>query len=160
MSEVGDKRARIQARVEASQERLNRESGQLPALPVRRAPADAAPPENFKSLVTEHPWLLVAAGAGAGLLLGALLPGRAGSKLGGRALGLAAAGAELAIAFSRNARSAANDGARDGLQRIEDSAAPLRRRLGETAGRSTRNVRSTGVRLAGEALKLAARLRK
>jgi ElaB/YqjD/DUF883 family membrane-anchored ribosome-binding protein len=78
VSDVDSKRARIQSRVEASQERLKRESDQLPALPPRAAPADAYPPEGFKSLAKEHPWLLVAAGAGAGLLVGALLPKRAG----------------------------------------------------------------------------------
>ena len=160
MSEVDSKRARIQSRVEASQERLKRESDQLPALPPRAAPADAYPPEDFKSLAKEHPWLLVAAGAGAGLLMGALLPKRAGSKLGGRTLALATAGAELAMALSRNARDVASDSAREGLQRIEDSTAPLRRRAGSAAANSTRNARSTGIRIAGEAIKLASRLRK
>ena len=159
MSDVDSKRARIQSRVEASQERLKRESDQLPALPPRAAPTDAYPPEDFKSLAKEHPWLLVAAGAGAGLLVGALLPKRAGSKLGGRTLALATAGAELAMALSRNARDV-SDSAREGLQRIEDSTAPLRRRAGSAAANSTRNARSTGIRIAGEAIKLASRLRK
>ena len=132
MSDVDSKRARIQSRVEASQERLKRESDQLPALPPRAAPTDAYPPEDFKSLAKEHPWLLVAAGAGAGLLVGALLPKRAGSKLGGRTLALATAGAELAMALSRNARDVASDSAREGLQRIEDSTA---RSMGVTIDR-------------------------
>ena len=160
MSDVDSKRARIQSRVEASQERLKRESDQLPALPPRAAPTDAYPPEDFKSLAKEHPWLLVAAGAGAGLLVGALLPKRAGSKLGGRTLALATAGAELAMALSRNARDVASDSAREGLQRIEDSTAPLRPRAGSAAASGTRNARSTRIRIAGEAIKLASRLRK
>ncbi|HEX4846945.1 MAG TPA: hypothetical protein VFV30_02280 [Novosphingobium sp.] len=160
MSEADDKRERIRSRIAESQERLTRESDQLPALPPRRAPADAYPPEDLRSLASEHPWLVVAAGAGAGLLLGALLPKRAGSKLSGRALGLAAAGAELALALSRNAREAAEDGAREGLQRLDERTAPLRRRAGEAAGTASRSARSTGVRIAGEAIKLATRLRK
>lgn len=160
MSDAETKLAKIQSRVEASQERLKRESDQLPALPPHRAPADAYPPEDFKALAREHPLLILAAGAGAGLLLGALLPKRKGSKLGGRALGLAAAGAELAIALSRNARDAASDGAREGLQRIDQSTAPLRRRAGAAAASGTQSARSTGIRLAGEAIRLASRLRK
>lgn len=156
MSDADEKRDRIRARIEASQGRLKRESDQLPALPPRTAPADAYPPEDLRSLAKEHPLLILAAGAGAGLLLGALLPKRAGSKLSGRALGLAAAGAELAVALSKNAREAAEDSARDGLTRLTEGTAPLRRR----AGTATRSARSNGVRLAGEAIKLAARLRK
>ncbi len=160
MSKPGSRLEKIQSRVEASQERLKRESDQLPALPPRRAPVDAYPPEDFKALAKEHPWLLVAAGAGAGLLLGALLPGRSGSKLRGRALGFAAAGAELVFALSRNARDAAGEGAREGLHRIEDGTAPLRRRASTAAMQGSRSARSTGIRIAGEAIRLAARLRK
>lgn len=156
MSEADEKRERIRARIEASQGRLTRESEQFPALPTRAAPADAYPPEDLRSLAKEHPLLVLAAGAGAGLLLGALLPKRAGSKLSGRALGLVAAGAELAISLSRSARDAAEDTARDGRARLDEGTAPLRRR----AGSATRSARSNGVKLAGEAIKLAARLRK
>lgn len=151
---------RIRRRIEASQERLTRESDSLPALPKRSAPADAYPPEDLRGLVSEHPWVTVAAGVGVGLLVGALLPRRAGSKFGKRALGLAAAGAEVAIALSRNARESASEGAREGLHRLDESTAPLRRRAGEVAGSAGRSARGTGVRLAGEAIRLAARLRK
>ena len=160
MTEADEKRERIRARIEASQERLSRESDQLPALPPRRAPADADPPEDLRSRASEHPWMVVAAGAGAGLLLGALLPKRAGSKAASRALGLAAAGAELALALSRNARESASESAREGLHRLDERTAPLRRRAGEAAGSASRSARSTGVKLAGEAIKLASRLRK
>lgn len=160
MSEADEKRDRIRARIEESQDRLSRESSTLPALPPRRAPADAYPPEDWRGLADEHPWLVVAAGAGIGLLAGALLPKRAGSKTATRALGLAAAGAELAMALSRNAREAAGESAREGLSRLDEGTAPLRRRAGEMAGSASRSARSTGVRLAGEAIRLATRLRK
>jgi ElaB/YqjD/DUF883 family membrane-anchored ribosome-binding protein len=156
VSNADEKRERIRARIEASQGRLTRESDQLPALPPRAAPADAYPPEDLRSLAKEHPLLILAAGAGAGLLLGALLPKRAGSRLSGRALGLAAAGAELALTLSKNARDAAEDTARDGFTRLNEGTAPLRRR----AGNATRSARSNGIKLAGEAIKLASRLRK
>jgi hypothetical protein len=75
-------------------------------------------------------------------------------------LGLAAAGAELAVAFSKNARDAASDAASEGLHRLDEGTAPLRRRAGEVAGDASRGARSTGARLASEAVKIAARLRK
>lgn len=160
MSEAEDKRQRIQNRVDASQERLKRESDQLPALPQHRAPADAYPPEDFKAMAKEHPWLIMAAGVSAGLLLGALLPERVGSRLGGRVLGLAATGAELAIAVGRFARETASEGAREGLQRIDEGTAPMRRSASAAATQGSQSARSTGIRIAGEAIKLAARLRK
>lgn len=160
MSETDEKRERIRERIAASQGRLTRESDQLPALPSRRAPADAYPPEDLRGLAQEHPWLVVAAGAGAGLLIGALLPKRAGSKAASRALGLAAVGTELAMAFSRNARDSAAEGAREGLTMLDERTAPLRRRAGQAAGSASRSARATGLRIAGEAIQLAARLRK
>lgn len=160
MNEADSKRDRIAARVDASQERLKRESDELPALPARRAPVDAYPPEDFTSLAKEHPWLLVAAGTGAGLLLGALLPGRISPKLRRRALGLAAAGAELAIAMGRGASETASDGAREGLQRLDESTAPLRRRASAATTQGSRSARSTGLLIVGEAIKLASRFRK
>ena len=48
MSEADEKRDRIRSRIEASQERLHRESEQLPAIPSRRAPADAAEAEHHQ----------------------------------------------------------------------------------------------------------------
>lgn len=160
MSSAKDKQDRIRERIEASQDRLTRESEVLPALPPRRAPADAYPPEDWRTLAKEHPWLVVAAGAGAGLLVGALIPRKTGSKLTSRALGLATVGAELAMALSRNARDAAAENAREGLARIDEGTAPLRRRAGEAAESASRSARSTGVKLAAEAIRIAAQLRK
>lgn len=160
MSSADDKQDRIRQRIEASQERLTRDSGDLPALPVRRAPADAYPPEDWRTLATEHPWLVVAAGAGAGLLVGALIPRKAGSRLGARALGLASVGAELALALSRNARESASESAREGIARLDEGTAPLRRRAGETAGNVSRSARSSGVKIAAEAIRIAAQLRR
>lgn len=160
MSEADDKRERIRSRIAASQERLSRESTQLPAVPARRTPGDAYPPEDWRSLVQEHPWLIVAAGAGIGLLAGALLPKRAGSRVASRALGLAATGAEIALAFSKTAREAASESAREGLHRIEESSEPLRRRASKAADSASRSAREVGTRVADEAVKLATRLRR
>lgn len=160
MTQPDKKHERIQSRIANSQDQLDREDHQLAAIPSAIHDTATNAPGKLASMAKDHPWLVMAAGTGLGLLVGALLPRRAGSKGASRALGLAAAGAELAMAFSRNARDAASEGAREGLHRIEEGSAPLRRRAGEVAGSASRGARTTGARLAGEAVKLAARLRR
>lgn len=159
MSKADEQRQKIQSRIDASQDQLDAENRQLAAIPPRSDTFEDAP-DDWRGKAGQHPWLLLAAGAGAGLLIGALLPRRAGSKTASRALGLAAAGAELAIAFSKNARDAASDAASEGLHRLDEGTAPLRRRAGEVAGTASRSARTTGARLASEAVKIAARIRK
>ena len=159
MSKADEQRQKIQSRIDASQDQLDAENRQLAAIPPRHDTFEDAP-DDWRGKAGQHPWLLLAAGAGAGLLIGALLPRRAGSKTASRALGLAAAGAELAIAFSKNARDAASDAASEGLHRLDEGTAPLRRRAGEVAGTASRSARTTGARLASEAVKIAARIRK
>ena len=159
MSKADEQRQKIQSRIDASQDQLDAENRQLAAIPPRSDTFEDAP-DDWRGKAGQHPWLLLAAGAGAGLLIGALLPRRAGSKTASRALGLAAAGAELAVTLSKNARDAASDAASEGLHRLEEGTAPLRRRAGEVAGTASRGARWTGARLASEAVKIAARLRK
>ncbi len=145
---------------EEQQEQLDQESRQLETIAARPIPSDANSTSDWRGTAHKHPWLLLAAGAGAGLLVGALLPRRTGSKAASRVLSLAAAGAELAVTLSKNARDAASDAASEGLHRIEEGTAPLRRRAGEVAETASRSARSKGARLATEAVKIAARLRK
>lgn len=159
MIKADEQRQQIKSRIDASQDQLDAENRQLAAIPPRPDTFEGAP-DDWRGKAGQHPWLLLAAGAGAGLLIGALLPRRAGSKTASRALGLAAAGAELAIAFSKNARDAASDAASEGLHRLDEGTAPLRRRAGEVAGTASRSARTTGARLASEAVKIAARIRK
>ena len=156
MSGGNEKRKLIRDKIEESQDRLNRESRQLDAIPPRPLPGDADQSGDWRGKIKQHPWLLLAAGAGTGLLVGALLPRRAGSKTASRALGLAAAGVELAIAFNKNARDAASEG----LHRLDEGTAPLRRRASDAADTASRSARTTRARLASEAVKMAARLRK
>lgn len=160
MSDAKKSKKPIKERINASQQQLEQEERQLAEIPDRPIPGDIDAAEDWRGTASRHPWLLVAAGAGAGLLIGALLPRRASSKTASRALGLAAAGAELAMAFSKNARDAASEAASEGLHRIDESTAPLRRRAGKAAGEASRGARMTGARLASEAVKIAARLRK
>lgn len=147
-------------RIEASQQQLDQESREAVETFSTPIAGNVTAAGDWRGTASKHPWLLVAAGAGAGLLVGALLPRRAGSKTASRALHLAAVGAELAIAFRKNARDAASEAASEGLHRIDEGTAPLRRRAGKAAEEASRSTRMTGARLAREAVKVAARLRK
>lgn len=155
MSEADTRRDRIRGKVAASQARLQRESDELPAAPERKVLPDAYPPESYRSLAGEYPWLTMAAGLGAGLLLGALVPKAAGGKLGKRAFAAASLAAEFGLALSRRAGTQAEERGREGLRRVGEATAPLRQR----AARGSRSARDTGLVLAREALKLAARRR-
>lgn len=156
MSEAEQRRNRVSQRIAASQARLDRNDHGVPTVPHLGQLPDAAPPENYRGLAAEYPWLTLAAGLGLGVLVGTLLPKGFGGKAGRRVLGAAAAAAELGFALSKQAGDKASDGARDGLAMLDDSTAPLRQR----ATRGARSARSQGIRLAQEAIKLAARLRK
>jgi hypothetical protein len=137
---------RISEKIAASQARLDRDS---PGLPAPLLPKDAYPPESYRSLAGEYPWLAMAAGLGAGLLAGALMPKKAGGKFGKRALGLAMMAGEIGLALSKQAGVKAGDAGRDSLARTKDGASQLRT-----------TARSAGATLAREAIKLAARARK
>lgn len=160
MSEADVRRERIRSKVAASQARLSRESDALPATPARPHFPDAYPPEDYRTLAAEYPWLTVAAGVGAGLLIGALLPRRFGGKLGKRALAVASVAGELGLALSKQARDAAVEAGQGGLAKVSESSAPLRQRAARAAGSARGNARSAGLIVAREALKLATRVRK
>lgn len=160
MNETDDKRQRIRDKVAASQERLQRDSAELPAIPSPTRFPDAYPPENYRSLAGEYPWLAMAAGLGAGLLFGALLPKGTGGKLGKRALAAATIAGEVGLALSKQARDKAADASREGLARTGESAAQLRGRVNRAVDPARQRARSTGLVIAREAIKLAARVRK
>lgn len=145
MSSLEPRQERIAARIAASQDRLDRSSPSRPALPAK----DAYPPEDYRSLVAEYPWLAVAAGVGLGLLAGALVPRKSSSRLGKRALGLAIAAGELGLALSKQAGERASDAGREGLTLSREGGSQVRD-----------SARSAGATIAREAIRLAARVRK
>lgn len=165
MSETEDKRSRIKDKIAASQERLRRDTVGVP--PVRHTLPDAHPPQNYRSLAAEYPWLSVAGGLAVGALLGALLPKTAGSKFSRRAMGFASVAAELGLALSRQARDAAGDAAESGAtrlgeigHRIDEGTADLRTRARRQAGIAASSTRSTGQRVMREAIRIATKARK
>ena len=97
------------------------------------------------------------------MLVGALLPAKAGAKLGKRALGMATMAGELGLTLSAHAREKSaparewtTQTGRDGLARITDGTVELRDR----AKRSAASAKSMGGALALEAIKLVAKARK
>ena len=156
MSKTDPRRDRVAKRIAASQERLQRDSDKVPTKPRRDPLPDAWPPEDYRSLAKEYPWLAMAAGLGIGVLVAALLPRNFAGKAGRRALGAVTVAAELGLAFSKQARDLAGEATHDGLAKLDETTAPLR----QSATSAGKTARSRGMRLAGEALKLATRLRK
>lgn len=146
---------RIKGKIAASQRRLRRDTD--PAdIPERPQLPDAYPPESYRSLAAEYPLLTVAAGAGIGLLFGALLPKGIGGKVGKRALSAAVIAGEMGLALSRQAGEAAAEVGRDGLRHVEDGAGAVRRR----AVRSGSVARGAGALIVREALRLVTRARR
>lgn len=136
-------------------------------LPVPATPPQPEPPEDLASLLKEHPGLIVAGGLAIGLLAGVLLPKRAttgtDSKLGAKALSLAAVAAELAVTLGQQARDQASDAAREGRARLADlgeSANTLGRNAARRASAARGEAARTGMKLARQAVKLAAKARK
>jgi hypothetical protein len=132
VNDRSQRQQRIAEKIAESQARLDRDnSGQ----PAKLAPRDAYPPDDYTDLARHYPWLAVAAGLGAGLLVGALLPKRAGSKLGQKALGFAVVAGEMALAAGRQAGEKAEDVGRDGLALAREGGQQLRE-TGESLARS------------------------
>lgn len=168
MSHTDDQRARINDKIAVSQARLSRDAA---ALPPRSALPDEYPPEHVATLAGQYPLFTVAAGMLAGAAIGALLPRAFGRKFSRRAVTIVTLAGELGLAASRRARGAAQDAGQDGAIRlgelgeiISDRSNELRRRAGRIAGNVVGQVaggaRTTGLTLAGEAIKLAARARR
>ncbi len=156
------KRARIKAKVDASQARQKRDA---PAPTRKRAPRNASA-QDEPSLLRQYPWLIVGGGIAVGALIAALMPRGTGRRLGKQAMAAAAIGTEAALAFSKQARDAASEAGREGLERlgdlgetIGDGTADFRDRASKVGGSAVRQARDTGFSLAREAVKLAARVR-
>ena len=137
-------------------------------LPVpASAPALSEPPEDLASLLREHPGLIVAGGLAIGLLAGVMLPKRtaakAGGNLGTKALSIAAVAAELAVTLGQQAREQAGDAASEGRAKLADlgeSAGTLGRKAAHRASAVKGEAARTGLKLARQAVKLAAKARK
>lgn len=157
------KTSRIKDKIAASQARLHRDA---PPSAESRPLRDEYPPEHVSTLAGQYPLLTLAAGALAGVALGALLPRALGRKFSRRAVTIVTLAGELGLAASRRARDAAEGAGRQGTVRlgelnesIGEGSSELRRTAWRIAGSVAGGARSTGLTLAREAIKLAARAR-
>lgn len=170
MSDEQARQARISDKIAASQSRLRGDLPEMLPLPLkgaRKLPPDEYPPEHVSTLAGQYPLLTLAAGALAGVAIGALLPRAFGRKFSRRAVTIVTIAGELGLAASRRARDTAEQAGRQGTARlgelgesIGEGGGELRRKAGRVAGSFAGAARSKGLSLAREAIKLAARARR
>jgi len=120
------KREQLRRKVTESQAALAK-----PQLPGRE------PPEGYKALAMDYPFALVLGGLAVGVVVGALIPRSAASKLARGALAAAGVAGELGMTYGRQALDAAGDLSDDGrrkLGNLGDHLTELGETLSESAG--------------------------
>lgn len=158
------KRKQIKDKIAAGEERLASRAEDLSSRIGERA---IEAKDGFTRFAKEHPVATVAGGLALGVLVSALFKRsptrRVANKAGTRAAGLAALGAELAMAYAQQAMTAAGDAKRAGAERLHDLEGPLsdtahslRRGASRQAGKANDSARAAS-HLAGEAITRALR---
>lgn len=154
------KRTQLKKKVEAGQAR-NQDRGRT-TIVDRAGEAAIEAKDRFTAFAKEHPIATIAGGVAIGVLIAGMFKGprRAAMKGGSKAAGLAAVGAELALAYAQQAMEAANEAGRAGAKRFDglgdtaksvgrdaahragdagESAMALTREAGKRLGRAIRN---------------------
>lgn len=125
-----DKRSQIKLRIEKAQARhAERETTFLED--ASELASDAK--DSFTQFAKAHPLTVVAGGLAVGVLISAMFKGSPTRKLGGKAAGIAAIGAEMALTYAQQALDAAEDAGRAGAEKLED--------LGDSVGDTARGLR-------------------
>ena len=130
------KRKQIKQKVEAGQAR-NEDRGRT-TIVDRAGEASIEAKDKFTAFAKEHPIATIAGGLAIGILVAGMFkrPREAAIKGGSKAAGLAAIGAELALAYAQQAMEAASEAASVGAEKLGDfsgSAAVTARSAGRTA---------------------------
>jgi len=129
------KRNEIKKKVSAAESR--NEARAEPASTDRTGNKATQAKDKFTSFAREHPIVTVAGGLAIGILVSSFFRGsptrKAGRAIGKKTAGLAALGAELAIAFAQQAYGAAEEARRTGADKLGD--------LGETVGDGARGLK-------------------
>lgn len=115
------KRNQIRKKVAAAKSR-NQSRAQAPSLSERAGDKAIEARDKFAAFAREHPIATVASGIAIGILVSGLFPRsptrKAGRELGKKAAGLAALGAELALAYAQQAMEAASDAREAGAETL------------------------------------------
>ena len=154
------RRTRIKDKIAASQERLK--PGGAPSPRKLEPLPDRYPPDRFSQLAGEYPLLAVAGGLAAGVVVAALLPRAFGRKFSRRALAAATVASELGLTFGKQAFDAASEASREAREKLGDlgetidgSTAEVRQRASRAAGTAASSARSTGLKIARGAIRMA-----
>ena len=99
--------------------------------------------DSFTQFAREHPLAVVAGGLAAGILISALFKKSPTRKLGRKAAGLAALGAEFAAAYAQQTMETAQEAGRAGAEKLED--------IGDAVGDKARGLRRDAAHYAGGA---------
>lgn len=119
--------------------------------------------DKFVAFAKEHPLATVAGGVALGVLIAGMFkaPRRAAARGGAKAAGLAAIGAELALAYAQQAMEAASDAGRAGARHL-DGLGDTARSVGRDAAHRASDAGETAMaatREAGKKLSKAVRSR-
>jgi len=121
--------------------------------------------DKFVAFAKEHPVATVAGGIAIGVLISAMFRGsptrKAGKKVGSRAAGLAAIGAELVMAYAHQAWQAAEEARRTGAEKLDELGHTVSKRahhLGDDAAGLAASARAKA-REAGKSVSGALRSR-
>src|SRR3990170_7286762 len=115
------KRKTLKQKVEAGQARNKAKTESTTTVFDRAGEAAIEAKDRFTAFAKEHPIATVAGGVAIGVLIAGLFKGprRAAMRGGSKAAGLAAIGAELALAYAQQAMEAASDAGKAAAPKIE-----------------------------------------
>ena len=146
------KRKTLKQKVAAGQARNQARTENTTTIVDRAGEAAIEAKDKFTAFAKEHPFATVAGGLAIGVLVSGLFkrsPTRkVATKAANKAAGLAAIGAELALAYAQQAMSAASEAGRVGADKLDD--------LGDSARDMGRDAASRAGEF-GESARLAAR---
>lgn len=146
------KRKTIKSKVAAGQARNKARTENTTTVFDRAGEAALEAKDKFTAFAKEHPLTTLAGGLAVGVLVSGFFkrsPTRkVATKAASKAAGLAAIGAELALAYAQQAMSAASDAGRAGADKLDDLGGRAREAGGDAASRAAE---------IGETARLAAR---
>ena len=146
------KRMQLKNKVAAGQARNKAKTENTTTVFDRAGEAAIEAKDKFTAFAKEHPIATVAGGVALGVLIAGLFkaPRRAAMKGGSKAAGLAAIGAELALAYAQQAMEAAGEAGKAGAKRL-DGFGDTARSVGQDAAHRASDAGETAMAVTREA---------